>query len=108
MLNDIERREMNKAEQTCKTCNLRACQGFRDKHGRCPEGMIGNPNRWGNLNSSIQQAKQELKHTVPHRRGIILGYQLVNLDSLMKDGIITNDERRQAHNELQLYYSLIL
>lgn len=33
-------------EKNCKTCNISACKGFRDREGRCPEYMVGNTNRW--------------------------------------------------------------
>ena len=33
--------------ETCKTCKFKsACGGFRDREGRCPEGMVGHPDRW--------------------------------------------------------------
>lgn len=34
-------------DKTCKTCNYRSrCGGFRDREGRCPEGMAGDSRRW--------------------------------------------------------------
>ena len=58
------------------------------------------------LKEFIRQAKRELKYTVAHKRYIILGYNLINLDSMAKDGIITENQRRIAHNELKLYCDL--
>lgn len=39
-----------KAKKTCKTCKFRKdCGGFRDRMGRCPEGMAGHPGRFPKL-----------------------------------------------------------
>jgi hypothetical protein len=52
----------------------------------------------------MREAKQELKYTVPHRRGIILGYHKTNLDALLHEGIICESERQTASFELDEYY----
>lgn len=48
----------------------------------------------------MQDSKNELKRSVPHRRGIAVGYQRVNLDSLKQDGSITEKERQVASRVL--------
>jgi len=38
---------VGKMAKTCKTCKFKKhCGGFRDRKGRCPEGMAGHPDRW--------------------------------------------------------------
>ncbi len=55
----------------------------------------------------MREAQRELKYTVPHRRGIILGYHKVNLDSLRAEGLITELERRGACCDLDIFYNHI-
>lgn len=55
----------------------------------------------------LNQAKAELKHTVPHRQGIINGYNKINLDFLCKEGLITESERRAATSVLQKIEELL-
>jgi hypothetical protein len=62
--------------------------------------MLGNIQ----LTEFMRQAKRELRYTTSHRRGIMLGYDKINLDSLVKEGVISEAERRQACWELDLYY----
>jgi len=56
------------------------------------------------LEEFMRGARRELKYTVPHRRGIILGYQKVNLDTLMQEGAICDGERHEACFHLDIYY----
>lgn len=55
----------------------------------------------------IQDSKKELTNTVSHRRGIIKGYILVNLDSLKKEGRITETERKAGAKAIERIYDLI-
>ncbi len=52
----------------------------------------------------MHESKRELKYTVPHRRGIILGYHKVNLSSLLNEGLICEGEREMACFQLDIYY----
>ena len=55
----------------------------------------------------LQESKKELSNTVFHRRGIIKGYILVNLDSLKNEGAITEAERKAGNHAIELIYDLI-
>ncbi len=52
----------------------------------------------------MRQAKRELYSTVQHRRGIILGYNKINLDSMLEHGEISEDTRLLACYQLDKYY----
>lgn len=66
-------------------------------------GFIPNPN----AHREIKEALREISHTVPHRRGIILGYRMLNLDSMKEEGLITEGERKASHRILQRGYDII-
>jgi len=53
------------------------------------------------LQDEIREALKELKNTVAHKRRIILGYRLTNIDSLAKEKVISEAERKAAHRILE-------
>ncbi|MBA7637056.1 hypothetical protein ES703_44688 [subsurface metagenome] len=59
------------------------------------------------LHKFIKESKRELERTVEHKRGIIKGYQLVNLDSLQKEGQITESERKAGSRAIEKIYDAI-
>jgi len=59
------------------------------------------------LETFLKASRRELKYTVPHRRGIILGYIKVNLDSLLRDNIICLGEYKDSCLQLDIYYDKI-
>jgi len=55
----------------------------------------------------LMRYKKELKRSTPHRRGLIKGYYLVNLDSIYRDGLITENERRAGVRAVYRIYEML-
>ena len=59
------------------------------------------------LSDFIKDASKELEGTARSRWGIIQGYQKVNLDSLVKEGVITETERKAGSRMLDSVYDVL-